>query len=183
MERTAIRANFTSEEEYFLFEEKSETRHELINGNLYEMSGVSKYHNNIVRRLIVLFSRLLNEDKYLVAFESFKFKSPDKDFLYPDIMICETDAARYYSDKPLLIIEVLSPSTRKYNLVDKFIQYQKAETLQYYLCIEPERKVVIFYFKTAEGEWMTETFTNDDDVIVLSHLNINITLKDVYQSC
>lgn len=49
MQRVAIEANFANEEEYFLFEEKSETRHELINGNLYEMSGVSKYHNNIIR--------------------------------------------------------------------------------------------------------------------------------------
>ena len=182
MQRTAIEANFTSEEEYFLFEEKSETRHELINGNLYEMSGISKYHNNIVRRLIVLFSRLCSEKKYMIAFESYKFRTHDKNFFYPDVMVCEVDSKRYYAEKPILIAEVLSPSTRKFNLVDKFIQYQKADSLQYYLCIEPEQKVVIFYFKTEEGEWMTETFTSDTDVISLPQLSVSITLKDIYQS-
>ncbi len=182
MQRTAIEANFISEEDYFLFEEKSEVRHELINGNLYEMSGISKYHNNVVLNLIMLFKTLLQKEKYMIAFESYKFKTPDRNFLYPDVMVCERDPEKYYSEKPVLIAEVLSPSTRKFNLVDKFIQYQKAETLQYYLCIEPEKKVVIFYFKTEEGEWMTETFTNDDDVISLPHLTINITLKDIYQS-
>ena len=182
MQRVAIEANFTSEEEYFLFEEKSETRHELINGNLYEMSGISKYHNNIVLNLLMLFSKLLNQEQYMIAFESYKYRTPDRNFFYPDVMICETNSKRYYAEKPVLIAEVLSPSTRKFNLVDKFIQYQKAETLQYYLCIEPEQKVVIFYFKTSEGEWMTETFTNDNDEVALPHLAISFFVKDIYQS-
>ncbi len=182
MQRTAIEANFICEEDYFLFEEKSETRHELISGNLYEMSGVSIFHNDIVLKLIVLFNKLLNKQNFRLAFESYKFRTPDRNFLYPDVMIFENDPAKYYTERPVLIAEVLSPSIRKYNLVDKFIQYQKAETLQYYLCIEPKKKVVIFYFKTEEGEWMTETFTNDDDAIALPHLNINMTLKDIYQS-
>lgn len=181
MQRTAIEANFLTEEDYFLFEERSEIRHELINGNLYEMSGVSIFHNDIVMQLIVLFNQILNKKNFRIAFESYKFKTPDKNFLYPDVMIFENDPAKYYTENPILIIEVLSPSTRKYNLVDKFIQYQKAETLQYYLCIEPEKKVVIFYFKTEE-DWMTETFTNDDDVISLPQLSVIITLKDIYQS-
>ena len=181
MQRVAVEAKFNTEEEYFLFEEKSETRHELINGNLYEMSGISIFHNDIVLNLLVLLKRFLPEDHYKLTFESYKYRTPDKNFFYPDVMICEADSARYYAEKPVLIAEVLSPSKRKFNLVDKFIQYQKAETLQYYLCIEPEQKVVIFYFKNEEGEWLTKTFTNDSDVITLSHLSINISLKDIYQ--
>ncbi len=181
MQRMAIKSNFTTEEEYFAFEERSETRHELINGNLYEMSGISKYHNGIVLRLIILFTKLFGEEKYMIAFESYKFKTSDKNFFYPDVMICETDSARYYAEKPVLIAEVLSPSTRKYNLVDKFLQYQKAETLQYYLCIEPEQQVVIFYFKNEESEWLTETYTSENDVIALPHLSASFTVKEVYK--
>ena len=182
MQRTAIEANFSSEEDYFLFEERSEVRHELINGNLYELSGISKYHNDIVRRLIILFSKLLSEEKFRVAFESYKYRTPDSNFFYPDVMICETDSKRYYAEKPIFIAEVLSPSTRKFNLVDKFIQYQKAETLKYYLCIEPEQKVVIFYFKTEDGEWMTETYTDDNDTIHLPFLSLQFILKNIYNA-
>lgn len=118
----------------------------------------------------------------MIAFESYKYRTPDKNFFYPDVMICETDSKRYYAERSILIAEVLSPSTRRFNPLDKFIHYQKAETLQYYLCIEPEQKAVIFYFKSNEGEWMTETFTNDNDEIALPHLSTSIFLKDVYQS-
>ena len=182
MQRVAVEAKFKTEEEYFLFEEKSETRHELINGNLYEMSGISIFHNDIVLNLLVLLKRLLPKDRYKLTFESYKYRTPDRNFFYPDVMICEADSARYYAEKPVLIAEVLSPSTRKFNLVDKFIQYQKAETLQYYLCIEPEQQVIIFYFKNEEGEWLTETFTNEKDVINLPYLSINFTVKNIYHS-
>ena len=181
MQQVAVEAKFNTEEEYFLFEEKSETRHELVNGNLYEISGISIFHNDIVLNLLVLLKRLLPKDRYKLTSESYKYRTPDKNFFYPDVMICEADSARYYAEKPVFIAEVLLPSTRKFNLVDKFIQYQKAETLQYYLCIEPEQKVIIFYFKSKEGEWLTETFTNDNDVIILSDLSINFNLKDIYQ--
>ena len=81
----------------------------------------------------------------------------------------------------VLIAEVLSETTRKYDLTDKFIQYQKIPTLQYYLCIEPEQQVIFFYFKNENGEWLAETFTKDESIIKLPALNISFSVKDVYQ--
>lgn len=171
-----------TEEEYFLFEEKSELRHELINGNLYEMSGVSIFHNNIVLNLVILLQSLLKGTSWKFAMESFKIKTPHNNFFYPDIAIFHPEVEKYFSEKPVLIIEVLSDTTRKYNLTDKFIQYQKIETLFYYLCIEPEQQVVIFYFKQNDGEWMTDTLTKDEQVISLPKLNISFSIKDIYKS-
>ncbi|MEJ7678804.1 MAG: Uma2 family endonuclease [Segetibacter sp.] len=69
-----------SEEEYFLFEEKSELKHELINGNLYEMSGISKYHNRITLNILILFQALLKANIYDIYFEGFKVKTPNGNF-------------------------------------------------------------------------------------------------------
>ena len=168
-----------SDEEYFLFEEKSELKHELINGNLYEMSGVSIFHNNLVLRLSFLFYGLLKGTDWQLTMENFKVKTPEGSYFYPDIAVCYSNPEKYFSSQPLLIVEVLSDTTRKYDLTDKFIQYQKIETLQYYLCIEPEQQVVVFYSKHDE-EWTAETFTKDEQVISLSTLNISFPLKDIY---
>lgn len=168
-----------TEEEYFLFEEKSELKHELLNNTLYEMSGITKYHNRITLNILILFQALLKEKIYDLYFEGFKVKTPEGNFFYPDVLICYKDANKYYTEKPILIVEVLSETTRRYDLTDKFIQYQKIETLEYYLCVEPEQQVVLFYYKQNE-EWITETFTKDDGVISLSRLNISFTLKDIY---
>jgi Uma2 family endonuclease len=169
-----------SEEEYFLFEEKSELKHELLNNTLYEMSGISKYHNRITLNILIFLKALLKENSYDLYFEGFKVKTPNGNFFYPDVLICHTDANKYYTEKPILIVEVLSDTTRRYDLTDKFIQYQKIETLEYYLCVEPEQQVVVFYCKQEEGEWIAETFTKDDQIISFPKLAISFPLKNIY---
>lgn len=170
-----------TEEEYFLFEEKQELGHELIYRNLYELSGISIFHNQIVGNLLFLFHTFLKGTAWELVFESFKIKTIEGNFFYPDIAICYTEVEKYFSTKPLLIVEVLSDDTRKYNLTDKFIQYQKIETLQYYLCVEPEQQVILFYYKQND-EWIAETFTKDEQIISLPALNISFSLKDIYNS-
>lgn len=168
-----------TEEEYFLFEEKSELKHELLNNTLYEMSGISKYHNRITLNILILLQALLKSDSYDLYFEGFKVKTPDGNFFYPDVLICHTDANKYYTEKPILIVEVLSDTTRRYDLTDKFIQYRKIASFEYYLCAEPEQKVVLFYYKQND-EWLTETFTKDDQIISLPKLNLSFSLSEIY---
>lgn len=169
-----------TDEEYFLFEEKSELKHELINGNLYEISGVSIEHTEMVGNVYLLFRSLLKGRDWKIPFENYKIKTPEGNFFYPDIAVCYPDLQKYFSESPLLIIEVLSDATRKYDLTDKFIQYQKTETFQYYLCIEPEQQVVFFYYKQEDGEWLAETLTKDEQIISLPKLSISFSLKDIY---
>lgn len=181
MKRVITKIKFSSDEEYLLYEEKSKSRHELINGTLYEMSGISIYHNDIVLSILFFLRTHLMDKAYKITFESYKVRTPDGNYFYPDVMVWESDAKRYYSEKPILIVEVLSESTRKFDLVDKFIQYQKLDSLQYYLCVEPEQQAVIFYYKTEDGEWMTDTYTQANETIGLKQLQLSITIKDIYK--
>jgi Uma2 family endonuclease len=144
------------------------------------MSGISIFHNDIVVRLSFLLYPLLKGKKWQLIVESFKIKTPEGNFFYPDIAVCFPEVEKYFSEKPILLVEVLSDATRKYDLTDKFIQYQKIETLEYYLCVEPEQQVVVFYYKQENGEWTAETFTKDEQVISLPKLDISLSLKDIY---
>ena len=176
-----IKKTFASEQEYFLFEEKSELKHELLNGHLITMTGVSFEHNEITLTIALLLKQLLKGTKWKIAVEAVKTKNAEGNFFYPDLMVCHPNPDKFFSSQPVLLIEVISGTTRKYDLVDKFIQYQKIETLQYYLCVEPEQEVVIFFVKDAEGEWSTETFSKDEDVITLPQLSTTFTLKQIYK--
>lgn len=181
MKLNIIQKAFASEEDYFLFEEKCELRNELVNGNLIAMSGVSTEHNDITFNICLLFKILLKGKDYRVFIEAVKVKNPSGNFFYPDVMVCHPNPHKYYSEAPILLVEVLSESTRTYDLTDKFIQYKQITSLHYYLCVEPEQQVVIFYFKNAEGEWMTETYSKEADVVNLPQLNTSFTLKDIYK--
>ena len=182
MKAVATDKKFANDEEYFAFEEASELKHELINGNLYEMSGSSKYHHKLSGIIFILLNNLLRSKDWEIYYEGFKVQTPLKNYFYPDVFVCKVDSKKYYTDEPILIIEVLSETTRRFDLTDKFIQYQKIETLKYYLCIEPEQQVIIFYFKNESGEWMTETFSKDESIINLPALNISFSVKDIYQN-
>ena len=169
-----------TENEYFVFEEQSELKHELINGILYEMSGVSKYHNEMSGIIFMWLKSLLKNKDWKIYYEGFKVRTPDGNFFYPDVIVCNKNAERYFTAEPVLLVEVLSETTRKFDLTDKFIQYQKIPTLQYYLCVEPEQQVIIFYFKNETGEWQTETFTKNESVVELPKLEISFSVQDVY---
>jgi Uma2 family endonuclease len=181
MKREIIQKAFASEEEYFAFEEKSELKHELYNGNLIIMSGVSVDHNEITLNIAILLRQLLKRTNFKVFIEAVKVKNPLGNFFYPDVMVCHPNPEKYFSTEPVLLVEVLSENTRKYGLVDKFIQYQKIESLQYYLCVEPEQQVVILFNKDADGDWVTETFSKDEDTINLPKLGTSFTLKQIYK--
>jgi Uma2 family endonuclease len=170
-------------EAYLAFEEKSEVRHEYYFENLIEMAGASFLHNLISGNLFFILKMLLKDKPEHIFMESFKtFIKEENIFFYPDVMISLPELHEYYSTQPVLIAEVLSESTRKFDMVDKFIQYQKLDTLQYYLLVEPDKHLVILYKKEVNQDWQSNTYTSIADVIELPKLNISIALKDIYQA-
>lgn len=181
MKQIIIPKTFSSDEEYFLFEEKSEVKHEFVNGNLIEISGANKYHNKITLQTALLLKNILKQTNWEIFINGYKVKNVDGNYFYPDLIISHPDTETYFTEQPILIVEVLSETTRKYDLTDKFIQYQKINTLHYYLCVESEQQVIIFYFKNNDGEWMTETYTRDEDILQLNQLGISFTLQQIYK--
>ena len=183
MKEIVLDKPFANEEEYFAFEEKSELKHEYINGTLFEISGASRFHDRLRRKIANLLERLIGVGLHEVYDEGFKARTPDGNFLYPGVIVCLTEPARFFIDKPILLLEVLSISTRRFDLSDKFIQYRKFDTLEYYLCVEPEEKVIYFYHRDEDNEWVVEeAYTDDETIINLPKLNISLSVKDIYNS-
>jgi Uma2 family endonuclease len=170
--------------EYILLEEAGEMRHEFIKGNLFEISVASREHHKLCKKLLRLLEDLLLTKGYEVNMENMKVAIPGgNQFFYPDIFITkekQTDQNKYIQYEPELIIEVLSESTRTKDSIDKFIQYRKIETLKYYLIAEPEKCLVMCYFKQANGEWDMVSYTQKEEVITLPNLTISLPLNQIY---
>ena len=174
-----------SVEEYFSIEESGEVRHEFINGNLIAMSGASREHHKICKNLLRILEDLLEIEGYEVFIENMKIKIPDESYYYyPDIFISkekQTDDNKYVQFEPELIVEVLSETTRVKDMTDKFIQYRKINSLDYYLLIEPEKYLVLLNFKNKNGDWEMTSFTQKEEVISLPKLNVTLKMKDIYK--
>jgi Uma2 family endonuclease len=171
-------------EEYIAFEEKSETRHEFINGQLCETPETSDTHNEINGNLAIAFRQHL-KDKTFRIYTSVKVSViENQHYTYPDVFVTnhKLDAdSRYIKRYPSVIVEVLSDGTRVYDKTDKFIRYQKIESLRHYLTVEPEKTLIECYTKQADGSWEVETFTNISETISLPALNITLSMRDIYE--
>lgn len=171
--------------EYFGLEESGDVRHEFINGNLIEMSGASGEHHKICKNLLRILEDLLIDKGYEAYIENMKIKIPNENqYYYPDIFVTkekQTDENKYVQFEPELIVEVLSETTRVKDMADKFIQYRKIETLNYYLLAEPEKFLVLFNFKNEKGKWEMVSFTQKDEIISLPKLNILLKMADIYK--
>lgn len=171
--------------EYFSLEESGDLRHEFINGNLIEMSGASRDHHFICQNILLALLYSTKPLSFNVFIENMKIKiQNESQYYYPDIFITkekQTEENKYVQFEPELIVEVLSETTRVRDMTDKFIQYRKIETLNYYLLVEPEKFLVLLNFKNEKGEWEMVSFTQKEEIISLPKLNILLRLADFYK--
>jgi Uma2 family endonuclease len=161
-------------ESYLKLEGSSELKHEFYHGKLFEMLGAPVLHNNICLKLFLVLITQLKQLGYQVNVENVKVKIQNEEiYLYPNILVTREQFQSmkdYVVHQPVLIAEVLSDSTRKYDSTDKFIQYQKISTLRYYSLVEPD----------DNGEWSSRPFTEMDEVLFLPVLQAQLTLADIY---
>jgi len=175
-----------SEEDYIQLELNSEIRHELINETLIDIPGDSPIHNYITGSFYILFRALLKATPFSVFMEDVKLKIPgEKKYFYPDVFVTQekyNPSTGYVMNDAELIVEVLSPGTRLFDTVDKFIEYKKIPSLKYYLLAEPEKQYINCFMKDKDAVWESFVYTELQEIIELKEINnISFDLQAIYQ--
>lgn len=103
---------------------------------------------------------------------------------YPDAMvICGSthfaERRNLAVDNPVLLVEVLSPTTEAYDRDEKFPAYQQLSTLREVLFIAQDRPFVEYWKKHDDG-WTSVAVSGLDAVVDLQHLNVKISLSELY---
>ncbi|MCX6876151.1 MAG: Uma2 family endonuclease [Verrucomicrobia bacterium] len=186
---TALRqaSYLLSIEDYLAGEEQAESKHEYLGGVVHAMAGASNRHNTIASNFLVsLVTRL--RGKPCQAFNSdtkVRITFPDHTrFYYPDAMVVchlnpETD---HFQDHPVLIIEVLSESTRRADLTEKRDAYLTLGTLKVLIFVEPDEARVILYRRSLpQGGFAVEEYAGRESVIPLPEIEAEIALGELYE--
>jgi len=174
-----------SPEEYLRLEEKAKLKHEYLGGMIHAMAGGRVIHNIIkVNVLGSLLSRLAG--KKCRPFDSdmkvrIRMPSGQIRFYYPDVqVVCESNPLdELYQDKPVLIVEVTSPSTWRTDHLEKFEAYTTIPTLGWYLVVDSNRCEVLVHERTADG-FQPSTRCDLADKIMLASLGIELPLAEIY---
>lgn len=183
MKRVVIEKEMT-EEQYIEFELSADVRHEYLNGKLFEMPAESTANNDFAGNLYAILKPAIKGTGFSVYVHDIKLKIPQEPiYFYPDLFVSaekpSTDA--FIVRSAVLVAEVLSKSTRHFDMFDKYLQYRKLPGLQYYLLIESKTHLITLLEKDAEGDWTTELYNNDEEWIDLKSLNIKFQVKDLYE--
>ena len=173
-------------EEYFAFEEASETRHEYWDGYIVDMSGGSYNHNFLTAEVAgVLRDKLRKSGGNCRVFVTgLRVEtSLNNNYFYPDVLVhCgppELTQKQQALKNPALVVEILSPSTRGYDKGYKLKQYKSIPGLQYILFIEQD--VMDATLLTREGEqWHVGFFVGKNQIIDLSAIGLQLTLAELY---
>lgn len=178
--------NLYTPEDYLEMERKSEIRHEFIDGEIFEMAGAGKRHNQISANLIRLIgNQILDRDCNIYANDMrVRIASTDK-YTHPDIVgICgEEDFEDENEDtilNPLLLIEILSKSTEAYDRGTKFEFYQTIESFNEYLLITQEPFRVEQFIRQDGNIWTYLEFRRPEHIIQLSSIDCTLSLQDIY---
>ncbi len=185
MEQTlALRPRYSAEE-YFALEEKSPVRHEFFEGEVFAMAGESIAHNTIAQNVTFICRQAIRGKKCRVLMEGVQLTvEHDQHYTYPDIMVScdphdQRESRRLHS--PLLIVEVLSPSTEAYDRGLKFNQYKKLPSLRHYLLVSQKTWLVEWYQLREPGVWSHTALAEAADAVVIPELNLHLTLVQLYE--
>ena len=83
-------------------------------------------------------------------------------------------------DNPVLLVEVLSPSTAAYDRTEKLAAYKQLESLREVLFISQDQPSVEYLQKGSNG-WTTTLIEGRDAVLSLAHLQVSIPLAELYR--
>ena len=169
-----------SEEEYLSEELLSDVRHEYIDGEVYAIVGAHKYHNLITGEMFRIFANHLLGKPCQPYASDMKVKI-EKKFFYPDVMVdCSQEDTEYYVEKPSIIVEVLSKSTRQRDKTEKRLAYFQISTLQEYILIEQDFVEIEFWSRDHENRWQQSVYYLGDD-LTFEAIGLTVAVEEVYR--
>lgn len=181
---TAEVPRFVTVEDYLAAEEVAFTKSEYIDGWVRAMSGATLRHNQVKGNCFVKFANLL-KGKRCKPFDSdtkFRIRGEGrKRFYYPDVqVVCESNApTEVFQDMPVVVVEVLSPSTRRYDLDEKMAAYLEVASVECYIVLEQHLPYAIVMRRTAAG-FLREVYEGVEASIPLPFLGCDLPLVDIY---
>lgn len=172
-------------EEYFALEAQSALRHEFFAGEVFAMAGESIAHNTIAQNFVLALRPALRGKNCQVIMETVQLAvEANRHYTYPDIVVSCDPQDQHESRRlhhPVLIVEVLSPSTEAYDRGLKFNQYKKLPSLRHYLLVSQKTWLVEWYQLSEHGVWGHTALAEAEDAVIIPELNLTLTLVQIYE--
>lgn len=187
-------------EEYIALERKAipdadTVRSEYVKGKIIAMSGASREHNLITNNISGELRNLLKGSGCETYASDMRVSAPvTPSYFYPDVVVvCEEP--RFEDDvfdillNPIILVEVLSPSTEAYDRGEKFSYYRHLASLQEYILVSQDKVLVERYRRPQKHEtepvtakdWIFTAFQALEDILPLTAIQCELPLQEIYE--
>jgi len=173
-------------EQYLEQEAKAQFRSEYFQGEVFAMTGNTRAHALLVTNLSGDLRDAMRRRDCRVYTTEIRLGIPDAQlYTYPDVLVtCGAEKMRGDASEtvlnPVVIMEVLSPSTEAYDRGKKFELYRSIASLQEYVLVAQDRVHVEQYLRQPNGSWLLNEYNAEDPGMTLS-IGIELELASVYE--
>jgi Uma2 family endonuclease len=176
--------------EYLRREEDSAELHEYYDGIITKLPMARGPHNDITVNVSTSLKYKLKETgkTYFVRGGQQLVYLPKLNFgLYPDALVV-SETPQYFDKNevllinPILIVEVLSKSTKKYDRTEKFDEYRTLDSFREYVLIDQKRCHIELRYRETPDTWRYSEVTDMQGSIALKSLGLSIAVADIYDN-
>jgi Uma2 family endonuclease len=172
-----------SPEEFLKWERAAETRHEYANGQIYPMAGTSRQHVRITVNVTSgLHQRLRGKNCEPFSTDMRVWIPRRNAYNYPDVLVVCGEAQFLDNEfdtllNPALVVEVLSPSTARRDLMAKFSDYRSLDSLKEYVVIAQNARSIEHFVKREDGIWAIQEVGDELRLVTVPCV---LTLDEIY---
>ena len=170
-------------EEFIAWESGQRERHEFVNGEVFAMAGAEDRHVTVAGNFYIALREHLRGTPCRTFMSDMKLQvTAANSYFYPDVMVtCNSaDAASPLSKaEPVLLVEVLSPSTAAYDRGEKFVHYRRIASLQEYVLVDIDTRRTDVFRKQADGMWVLHPFEGAEPVSLAS-VKLDVTVEALF---
>lgn len=178
------RESFTLEE-YLDLEAQSSIQHEFVAGEIYDMADPSRDHEIVAMNLAAPLHVHVQDRpcRVYTGRRQLQFRIDQDEFVYrPDVWLAcgeGRDSKGKYVDEPRLVIEVLSPSTARFDRREKVASYREIPSIEEYVVVAPKPANVVIYRRAQQ--WRPQTVEALDGVLELHSVGLSLPLGRIYK--
>ena len=180
-----VRSGVT-EAEYLAFERASDEKHEFHAGRIYALAGTSREHGLVALNLGAELRGALRGRPCETFVGDIRVRVSDTGLsTYPDVVVACGEPAWLDAEvdtllDPTVVVEVLSPSTERYDRGDKFAHYCRLPSLAEYVLVATERPRVERFARQGDV-WVLSEADGLDATLALDALGCRIPLAAIYE--
>ncbi|KQT52560.1 MULTISPECIES: Uma2 family endonuclease [unclassified Aureimonas] len=169
-------------DDFLAWNEGREGRREFVDGRIVEMmTGVSKNHNRVATNLLLLLGSRLDRHRYDIGTADYAVRTK-AGVRYPDLYIEEkgTDGAALSTEAPILVAEILSPSSLAIDFGPKVTEYISIPSLRIYLVLSQDEPRAWIWNREENGFVGPDILFGINEQITLGAFDLRVPLADLY---